>query len=269
MMDLPYRDDIRRYLRRARRMPLSHWLVEYGSPVMVCLLHKLYTIIDGKKAFGNTLLFQALHYNKIDITLALIKAGADVNGRCVDGLTPLHVAGSTPLHNADNAEKTRMLLEAGADVNARNEDGSTPIHLFHNVEVARMLLEAGADINAKDKNAQTPVFNQGYHETVKSFLRAGANPDAKDKDGNTPLHVLSDNFLKLKSLLLTMHDVSEEDVIHDIEKTTSSHEVAHVLVEAGADVNIKNNDGKNPLHCAREAGHRKLAQVLWNAGATP
>ncbi|HBP53152.1 MAG TPA: hypothetical protein DD643_01815 [Synechococcus sp. UBA8638] len=37
---------------------------------------------------------------------------------------------------------------------------------------------------------------------------------------------------------------------------------AHVLLDAGADVNIKNNAGKTPLDLARQHGHEYVAAVL-------
>ena len=50
-------------------------------------------------------------------------------------------------------EEVRQLIRAGADVNAKNKDGMTPLMLAAgnnpNPEVLKVLIEAGADVNAK------------------------------------------------------------------------------------------------------------------------
>ena len=71
------------------------------------------------------------------------------------------------------AEATAACLEAGADVNARDENGMTPL-LFatwgpggrtpgapasENPGVVRVLLEAGADVNARDNGGSTALIN--------------------------------------------------------------------------------------------------------------
>ena len=65
---------------------------------------------------------------------------------------------------ADNAgpEKVRQLIQAGANVNAKNKDGLTPLMLAArdntNPEVLKVLLEAGTDVNAQSKSGWTPVM---------------------------------------------------------------------------------------------------------------
>ena len=44
--------------------------------------------------------------------------------------------------------------------------------------------------------------------------------------------------------------------------------VVKILVEAGADVNAKRKDGKTALRWATEEGHRGVAKILRNAGAS-
>ncbi len=86
----------------------------------------------------------------------LLKAGADVNAKAKDGITPLHTAAaknSTPA-------VLEVLLKAGADVNAKGKDGWTPLHFAAarnpSPAVIELLLKAGADPRAIDSDGKTP-----------------------------------------------------------------------------------------------------------------
>ena len=44
-------------------------------------------------------------------------------------------------------------------------------------------------------------------------------------------------------------------------------EVAQILVESGAEVNVADGDGRTPLHWAAKRGHKEVAQLLIENGA--
>ncbi|RJX25366.1 MAG: ankyrin repeat domain-containing protein, partial [Desulfurivibrio sp.] len=70
------------------------------------------------------------------------------------------------------------LLKAGADVNVKNEDGLTPLNWTSqngHAEVVKLLLAAGAEVNARDKDGGTPLFwasKNGHAEVAKRVLPA-------------------------------------------------------------------------------------------------
>ena len=126
----------------------------------------------------------------IEVSRLLFTHGADINARCADDLTPLHIAlreghlgigkwllnhgadtkcqtmrGATPLHFAvDNGhlEVCRMLLEHDADVNfLQNGDGSTPLLLAlesGHLSVAQLLLDHDADVHARNVARRDAVY---------------------------------------------------------------------------------------------------------------
>jgi ankyrin repeat protein len=106
---------------------------------------------------GFTPLGLASFFEHEDTARYLLLKGAEVN---VHSKNDLHVY---PIHSAvaaNNADITKILLEAGAEVNVVQQLGYTPLHsaAFHgNVEIIILLLEAGADIKAKTDEGKTPA----------------------------------------------------------------------------------------------------------------
>ncbi len=166
----------------------------------------------------------------------LIEAGLDVNAS--DG-----EQGRTPLMHAAWSGKTqivKLLLSAGASVEALDQYGETPLHYAARsirdedaAQITGLLLAAKAPVNAADKAGETALHVAAGNddpERLKQLLAAGARTNAIDHTGRTAL----------------MNAVEARDQTHSL--------VARVqlLIEHGADPDLRDKDGKTALEIARE-----------------
>lgn len=118
----------------------------------------------------------------------------------------------------------KILVKSDIDINKKNKCGESPLHISTRRNYwgcVNALVEGGADVNIKDNYNQTPLHIAArYNELdfVEMFVRNGAHVNEKDMFGSTPLHYLSRYFANI--------------------------EIIKLLIDYGADVNIKNSKGK-------------------------
>nr|XP_034184113.1 uncharacterized protein LOC117606144 isoform X1 [Osmia lignaria] len=127
----------------------------------------------------------------------LLRNGADVNDKDVDGRVPLHYAVGNGY-----TDVVKILLENGADVTQVTNKGNTPLHTATSKsykEIVELLLKhVSRDklndfINAKTTTSGTASLHiaakNGSLDIVKSLLTYGASYNIKNKEGKAPIDV--------------------------------------------------------------------------------
>jgi ankyrin repeat protein len=239
---------------------LLHSASYQGTPEVVGTLLNHDVKLNAKNHWGETVLHvvsrgRQVSQDRVRVAKLLLERGANVNARCKDRQTPLHVASYF-----ENVEIVRLLLDHGADLDAATGDwGEKPLHkvsygkyrsLEDGAHVAQLLLDRGTDMNTRCKDQQTPLHLASYFgnvEIVRLLLNRGADLEAAVGDlGEKPLHRVSYGEYR-----------SQEDGVH----------VAQLLLDRGADVNTRRNDHQTPLHIASNYGNVEIVRLLLDRGA--
>ena len=138
------------------------------------------------------------------------------------------------------------MIEAGADVNAMDNISDSP-YLYAGaegrLEILRMTLEHGADlasVNRYGGTALIPAAHHGHIQVVAMLLRTDTDID----------HV---NYLGWTALLeaIILGDGGPDYI-----------EIVRLLIDAGADVGIPDDNDVTPLAHAKTSGYSEIVDLL-------
>jgi len=177
---------------------------------------------------------------------------------------PLEVEMLEVAAKGDNA-RVKELLDKGVDVNLRGNDRNTPImeaaYAGH-LDTVRLLLDHGADLSARKNDGATPSGLAGRSKDVlELFKNVAALVDAATKGNSQMLKELTDKDIPLNGL----------DEFGNSALTAACYggkiDAVKLLLEKGANPNIKKSDGETPLSLATAQKHAEIVALL-NAAIT-
>jgi ankyrin repeat protein len=206
----------------------------------------------------------------------IVTHGEDVNARCGNQGTPLHVAS----YNG-NLDAAHLLIAHGVDVNPNptNEHKRAPLCLAYDgghLDVMRLLVEHGADVDVYYDSTgllSHEVSWRGRADLVHLLLQHNADVNARNGSNMTPLHYASSNGQATVVQLLLEHGavVNAQSKTHNTALYRASQnghlEVVKILLGNGADVHIRGERNRTPFQVATSNGHTAVAQLLSEHGA--
>ncbi len=207
--------------------PLVLWAALAGHGEMIEALVEAGAKVDARVSTANAMAL-AIAAGRFDLAAQLVRLGFKPDCRIQDVPLLAHAA------RAGSEELVAALLERGAKVTG--ETVIAAVRQGHQ-NIVRLLSQHGASLDLKGALGEAPLAaailaNQG--ETFDALLKLGADPNKKC-DRETPLHV-----------------------------SVNAGRIGFVrsLIEAGADVSVKNGDGDTPLHLAIRGGDAALIGAL-------
>ncbi|XP_075978523.1 myosin phosphatase targeting subunit 75D isoform X2 [Anticarsia gemmatalis] len=219
---------------------------------------------DATNEDGLTALHQCCIDNNEAMMRLLLDHGANVNAEDSEKWTPLHAAAT-----CGNLNLVRILIQRGANLLAVNGDGNMPYDIC---EEERTLDAIESEMAARgvtqrlidDTRASTEMK---MLRDVADLVKDGMDLDEpRDTQGATLLHIASANgYIKVVEYLLE-HRASTDVVDHDMWQPVHAAacwghlEVLELLVQYGADLNVRNKHDETPADICEEGEMR--ARIL-------
>ncbi|NXY71943.1 MYPT2 phosphatase, partial [Glareola pratincola] len=176
---------------------------------------------------------QACIDENLDMVKFLVDNGANVNQQDNEGWTPLHAVASCGYLNI-----AEYLISHGANVAAVNSEGEVPSDIAEEAAMKDLLLEQvkkqGVDLDLARKEEEQQML-----QDARQWLNSGRIEDLKQpRTGATALHVAA---------------------------AKGYSEVMRLLIQAGFNLNVQDNDGWTPLHAAAHWGVKEACSILAEA----
>jgi ankyrin repeat protein len=201
-----------------------------------------------------------------------------ISHRSLDSEGPSHPKWA-PLHYAAQHGFLRviewLITTCSQDVNVSSFDSSTPLHIASRkglFMVAQVLLAHHADVNARNHIDWTPLHFASRFEhpkLVRLLLEHSAVVDPKNWLRVTPLYLLLDSNGNMEVAQLLLEHGADPNVrsgtgMNSIYRVLKNGQLGLVqmLVNHGTDLNTRDVDGQTLLHLSSQRGDRKVAQEL-------
>ncbi|XP_060034559.1 protein phosphatase 1 regulatory subunit 12B isoform X11 [Erinaceus europaeus] len=206
--------------------------------------------------------------------------------------------------SSGDTDEVKKLLTRGADINTVNVDGLTALHqacIDENLDMVKFLVENRANVNQQDNEGWTPLHaaaSCGYLNIAEYFINHGASVGIVNNEGEVPSDLAEEPAMKdllleqvkkqgvdleqsrkeeeqqmLQDARQWLNSGKIEDVRQARSGATALHvaaakgysEVLRLLIQAGYELNVQDNDGWTPLHAAAHWGVKDACSILAEA----
>jgi ankyrin repeat protein len=232
--------------------------VKRGDTTAVRTLMRQRVNVNAADNTGTTVLHWAAQGGQIDVARQLLAKGASAKAANRYGVTPLQLAAI----NGD-AAMARLLLTSGADVNATLPEGETVLMAAAktgNADIVGMLLEAGARTEAAEswfgETALHWAAAENHPEAVAALAKGGAQVNVRSATQKFARRRNGQSIMSIGSWTPLMYAARQNGVA-----------AGQALVKAGAKIDDVDPDGATALVIAIINAHYEFASMLIDAGA--
>ena len=220
----------------------------------------------------------ALEQKNIKMVEFLLSYGINVNNKCTSRLK--YEKGETLFEKMlfdKKPELAEMLLSHGAKIETTGKKAFEIIHYALYKEyygIVKLLIRSGIDVNIKDEYNHSLFYwevREGREQGVKFLLSMGANIITEDLNSFLSHAVKNWHVGILKILIENGADINfktdDGQSLIEIASERDYPYLAELLISKGVDVNCRNKNGKTPLLIAVEKKNNRVIETLILNGA--
>lgn len=209
------------------------------------------------------------------LSIMCANSAVDSYGLCVSSIEDIH--------GSEVFEIIKYLIEHGADVNidsplmaacsfdypyGSKTGRENQFYADINTDIIKLLIEKGADVNFSYKQNGKSILMEAMNringfELAKSLIDHGADVNHKDKSKNTCLHLLVDEWYHKEEYY---EDDKDQWQINKYNES-NGEKILKLLIDKGADINVRNNMGMTPLMHYALKGEERFVKILLEHGA--
>ncbi len=253
-------------LRSLDRKSALNLAAQYGYKDIVEMLLERKVLLETKDGEEATPLLRAIEKGHKEIVSLLLNHGANVDATCLikqrGSNTALILAA-----RAGNEHIVDLLLKRGVFVNECNSQGQTPATfagLTGNETILQRLLDVGSSTQDIKTQALLGAAFKGHRGMVSRLLKQGVSANIK---ASVNIKAMNEDPLD-EALLSCLEEYRGHESALTLAVQGGHKDIVILLLEAGADVNYKNEHGITPLLIAIKKGDRDLVKLLLGRGAS-
>lgn len=222
--------------------------------------------VSTRNTRGDTPLHIAVANERFDLAALLLGTGASIHARNNRNITPFRLSLNT-------SPRMVTAILVGGRIHTQDDDGNTALHIAvqerASFDTIRAIIDSGARINAVDFNGNTPLrhaMDTHQIDVVRLLSDSGADPFIAGADIRSPADLAisrGEEYLRamFSGRAIDARDSSYGTILH-LAARTGSPRVIEVLLELGANRNIRNVSGETPLDIAQRWNRTNIAELL-------